>query len=359
LGWRARTILGVWFCLAAASALLAADYPAPEAGDYVIRDFRFQSGAVLPELRMHYCTFGTPRRDARGIVRNAVLILHGTTGSSSQFLRAEFAGELFGQGQLLDTRRYFLILPDNLGHGKSSKPSDGLRARFPHYGYRDMIEAQHRLLTDGLRVNHLRLVLGTSMGGMHSWLWGETHPEFMDALMPLASLPMQISGRNRFWRRIIIDAIRTDSEWLQGDYQVQPHGLRIAAAVLYFMSNNPVQRLKEAPTPAQADQLLDSYVTNALTKLDANDVLYALESSGDYDPGPGLESIQAPLLAVNFADDLINPPELRVLEREIKGVKRGKAIVLPLSDRTRGHGTHTLATIWKKHLAKLLKQSER
>ena len=356
---RRRIALGWLFLLVTASSLTAADYPPPTTGDYVIRDFRFHSGEVLPELRMHYRAFGSPRRDDQGVVRNAVLVLHGTTGNSSNFLRAEFAGELFGKGQLLDTTRYYIILPDNLGHGQSSKPSDGLRARFPRYGYRDMIQAQYRLLTEGLKINHLRVVMGTSMGGMHTWLWAETHPDFMDALMPLACLPTQISGRNRLWRRLIIDAIRTDPGWQNGDYQTQPHGLRIAAEVLYFMANNPVQRLKEAPTLELADQLLDAHLTNILNHLDANDVLYALESSRDYDPGPGLETIQARLLAVNFADDLINPPELGVLKREIKRVKRGQAVLIPMSDRTRGHGTHTLAPIWKKHLAGLLSESKR
>lgn len=296
-------------------------------------------------------------RDAKGIVRNAVLILHGTTGNSSNFLRAEFAGELFGTGQLLDAARYYLILPDNLGHGQSSKPSDGMRARFPQYGYHDMLRAQYRLLTEALRVNHLRLVIGTSMGGMHTWLWGETHPDFMDALLPLASLPTEISGRNRVWRRMIMDAIRRDPQWLQGDYQRQPQGLGIAAEMLYFMGSNPLQRFKEGPTLGQADKLLDAYVTNALQKMDANDVLYALAASRDYDPGPGLEKIQAPLVAINFADDLINPPELRILEREIKRVKKGRAILIPLSESTRGHGTHTLAATWKKHLERLLRKS--
>ncbi len=354
-----HVVLGFLFLLAAGSLLTAADYPPPTSRDYVIRDFRFYSGEVLPELRMHYRAFGSPRRDDQGIVRNAVLILHGTTGNSSNFVRAEFAGELFGKGQLLDATRYYVILPDNLGHGQSSKPSDGLRARFPRYGYRDMIQAQYRLLTEGLKINHLRLVMGTSMGGMHTWLWAETHPDFMDALMPLACLPTQISGRNRLWRRLIIDAIRTDPGWQNGDYQTQPHGLRIAAEVLYFMANNPVQRLKDAPTLELADKFLDAHLTNILNNLDANDVLYALESSRDYDPGPSLETIQARLLAVNFADDLINPPELGVLEREIKRVRRGQAVLIPMSDRTRGHGTHTLAPIWKKHLARLIRESER
>ena len=307
---------------------------------------------------MHYRTLGTPHRDENGIVRNAVLILHGTTGSSVQFIRPEFAGELFGKGQLLDASRYFIIIPDNLGHGQSSKPSDGLRAKFPRYGYRDMIEAQRRLLTDGLGVNHLRLIIGTSMGGMHTRLWGQMHPDFMDALLPLASLPAQISGRNRVWRRLIIDAIRTDPEWRDGNYHTQPRGMRLAMETSWLMSNNPLQRLKEAPTLAGADEVLERYLADRLPKVDANDYLYAFEASHDYDPGPGLEKIKAPLLAINFADDLINPPELGVLEREIKRVKRGKAILIPLSDETRGHGTHTLVPVWKMLLAKFLKQTE-
>ena len=273
------------------------------------------------------------------------------------FSRPEFAGELFGAGQLLDATRYFIILPDGIGHGQSSKPSDGLHAHFPHYGYRDMVEAQYRLLTDGLKVNHLRLVIGASMGGMHTWLWGETHPDFADALLPLASLPAQISGRNRAWRRMIIDAIRTDPGWRDGEYTIQPNGLRIAAEVLWFVSSNPIQRFHEGPTLAKADETFDYSVTNMMNNLDANDVLYALEASQDYDPAPDLEKIQAPLFAINSADDLINPPELGILEREIKRVKNGRAVIIPLSDETRGHGTHTLAKIWEGHLAELLNAS--
>ena len=351
-------IVGFLALLASTAFLRAADYPPPSEGDHIVRDFRFSSGEILPEVRMHYRTWGKPVRDKDGIARNAVLILHGTTGSGAQFLRPEFAGELFGKGQLLDTERYFIVIPDNLGHGQSSKPSDGLRAKFPRYGYRDMIEAQRRLLTEGLGVNHLRLIIGTSMGGMHTWLWGEMHPDFMDALMPLASLPTQISGRNRVWRRLIIDAIRTDPEWRGGDYKTQPRGMRTALEMSWLMSNNPVQRLKEAPTLARADEVLERYIAERWPKVDANDYLYAFEASHDYDPGPGLEKIKAPLLAINFADDLINPPELGVLEREIKRVKRGKAILVPLNEQTRGHGTHTLAPVWKKHLAKFLKQTE-
>jgi homoserine O-acetyltransferase/O-succinyltransferase len=339
------------------TTLPAAGYPPPQEADFVLRDFRFHSGESLPEVRVHYLTFGRPERDANGNVRNAVLILHGTTGSSAQFLRPEFAEELYGPGQPLDVSRYYLIIPDNIGHGKSSKPSDGLRAQFPNYGYRDMIEAQHRLLTEGLGVHHLRLVIGTSMGGMHTWLWGQTYPEFMDALMPLGCVPTQISGRNRAWRRVIIDAIRDDPEWQGGEYRSQPRGLRTAMQMSYLMSSNPVHRFAEASTLAAADEALDRYVAEKLADADANDTLYAFEASRDYDPGPGLEKIVAPVVAINSADDLINPPELRILEREIKRVPRGRAIMIPLSDKSQGHGTHTCAALWKDHLAELLQQT--
>jgi len=360
--WHAAALrAAAGFCLtfifAAVSA--AASFPPPAANDFIITNFQFCCGQALPEVRMHYLTFGRAERDRSGVVRNAVLILHGTTGSSSQFLGAQFAGELFGAGQPLDVTRYYVIIPDGLGHGKSSKPSDGLRAKFPNYGYRDMIDAQYWLLTEGLGVNHLRLVLGTSMGGMHTWLWGEVHPDFMDALMPLASLPTQISGRNRVWRRMIMDSIRNSPDWQHGDYPAQPSGLRVAAETLYFMGENPVLRLAEAPTVKQADEALDHYVTNAITKLDANDVLYALAASTDYDPAPELEKIQAPLLAINSADDLINPPELCVLERAIKRVKHGRFVVIPLSDQTVGHGSHTKAVLWKKELSEFLRQTEK
>jgi homoserine O-acetyltransferase/O-succinyltransferase len=354
-----RNCLITLFIVSAAEVLLPAEYPAPQASDFVIHDFHFRSGEVLPELRMHYRTLGSPKRDSQGIVRNAVLILHGTTGNGNQFIRPEFAGELFGRDQLLDVDRYYIILPDNIGHGESSRPSEGLRTRFPKYGYHDMIEAQYRLLIEGLRVNHMRLVMGTSMGGMHTWLWGEIHPDFMDALLPLASLPTEISGRNRVWRRMIIDSIRNDPTWNQGDYEAQPPGLRVALEVLYFMGNNPLQRYKEAPTLAKADSLLDTYVASAMKTHDANNVLYALEASRDYDPGPALEQIKAPLLAINFADDLINPPELGILEQETNRVPQGKALVIPMNDQTRGHGTHTLAAVWKDQLATFLKQTER
>jgi homoserine O-acetyltransferase len=344
---------------AGALSLCGADYPAPAEADYTIRDFKFRSGETLPELRIHYRTLGKIDKNPQGNVTNAVLITHGTTGSGAQFIRPEFAGELFGKDQPLDATKFFIVLPDGIGHGKSSKPSDGMRAKFPRYGYADMVEAQYRLLSDGLGVNHARLVMGTSMGGMHTWLWGELHPEFMDALMPLASLPTQISGRNRVWRRIIIDALRNDPAWDNGEYKTQPPSLRTAGEMLWFMSSNPVLRQKEAPTLADADAKIDKFALEIVKTDDANDVLYALEASRDYDPAPNLEKIRAPLLAINSADDLINPPELGILEREIKRVSHGRAIVIPFSDKTRGHGSHTMASLWKDELAKLLKESEK
>lgn len=334
----------------------AGDYPTPDQGDYVIRNFRFQSGESLPELRIHYRTLGKPARDAQGKVTNAVLITHGTGGSGAQFLRPEFAGDLFAKGGLLDPARYYVVLTDGIGHGQSSKPSDGLHARFPHYGYRDMVDAQYKLLTERLGVNHLKLVMGTSMGGMQTWVWGERYPDFMDALMPLASLPGQISGRNRVWRRMVIDAIRSDPQWHGGDYTTQPQSLRLAEQMLFFMGSNPVLRQQQMPTLRESDKVLDDYVAAASKTADANDLLYQLEASHDYDPAPELEKIKAPLIAVNSADDLINPPELGILEREIKRVKNGRAVVLPLTPDTRGHGSHTVAALWKQYLKELLEK---
>lgn len=331
----------------------------PTAGRYTLRGFRFASGETLPEVTLHYRTLGTPRRDEKGVVRNAVLILHGTTGSGANFTNPYFAGELFGPGQPLDASKFFNIIPDNLGHGQSTKPSDGLHAKFPRYGYRDMIAAQHRLLTEGLRVNHLRLVMGTSMGGMHTWLWGQTHPEFMDALLPLACLPTQMSGRNRAWRMTISNAIRNDPAWKNGDYTQQPPSLRTAVEILTLMSDNPVNWQRRGPTLAKADQMFGRAAGDRLLRSDANDVLYALEASHDYDPAPGLDKIVAPLVAINFADDLINPPELGILEREIQKVKSGRAVTFPRTEASVGHGTHTRAAVWKHLLVELLKESER
>jgi homoserine O-acetyltransferase len=360
LGERRRAallaLLPVWSAWTAAPA---ASYPAPAEGDFVVRDFHFASGESLPQLRIHYRTFGQPRADPHGVVRNAVLIMHGTGGSGASLVREEFAGALFGPGQPLDATRFFIVLPDGIGHGKSSKPSDGLHAHFPHYAYNDMVQAEFMLLTEGLKVNHARLVMGTSMGGMHTWLWGEQHPQFMDALMPLASLPAQVSGRNRVWRKTIIDAITNDPDWKGGDYQSEPPSLRTALEMIWLVGSNPVLRYQEAPTLARADEVIDAVVARGMKSEDANDILYAVGASRDYDPAPGLGKIQAPLTAVNSADDLINPPELGILEREIKRVPHGRAIVMPFSESTHGHGSHTYAVLWRQYLEELLKSPER
>ncbi len=352
-----------WSCAWIAALLLvgrlAAQTPTPTEGNFVLKDFRFRSGETLPELRIHYRTLGKPERDAQGVVQNAVLILHGTTGNGGNFIDGRFAGQLFWPGKPLDVARYYVILPDGIGHGKSSKPSDGLRARFPRYGYLDMVEAQYRLVTEGLSVNHLRLVMGTSMGGMHTWLWGELKPDFMDALMPLASLPTQISGRNRVWRRIVIDAIRNDPAWRAGEYSEQPPSLRTAHEVLFLMGSTPTLRQEAMPTLAESDKVLDANVVMAMEATDANDVLYQVEASRDYAPGDDLDLIRAPLFAINFADDLINPPELGILERQIERVPKGRAILIPAGRETRGHGTHSVPAVWKQHLEELLRASAR
>jgi homoserine O-acetyltransferase len=353
--------LSASLCLATNAA--RADAPAGGWGaiesDYVIRDFHFASGETLPELRLHYTVLGKARRDSHGRVDNAVLILHGTGGSGRSLLNEHFAGVLFGRGQLLDSSKYFIILPDGIGHGKSSRPSDGLHARFPQYAYADMVAAQHALVLQGLQVDHLRLVMGTSMGCMHTFMWGETYPDFMDALMPLACLPAQITGRNRVWRGLVVDAIRNDPQWVQGEYKSEPLGaLRAAAGLLLIAGSAPSPMQLTLPTRDAADQFLEKYMERQLADLDANDLLYQVGASRDYDPASGLEAIKAPLTHVNSADDFINPPELGIAEREIKRVKGGHFVLLPASDQTHGHGTHTWAALWQQHLAQLLQASQ-
>ena len=334
------------------------EIPVPVDGDFVIQEFQFESGETLPALQSHYRTLGAPVRDGNGLVRNAVLILHGTGGSGSSFLRDQFAGVLFGPGQLLDATQHFLILPDGIGHGESSRPSDGIRARFPHYTYQDMVRVQYKLLTEHLGVNHLRLVMGTSMGGMHTWMWGELYPDFMDALMPLACLPVEIAGRNRMLRRMLMDAILFDPDWMQGRYETQPRGLVPAIYALLVMVSSPLQWRKRAPTGEAADRFLEEMVQDYLARTDANDLLYQVDASRDYDPSPSLEGIKAPLLAINSADDQVNPSELGIMEREIERVKRGRYVLIPTSEETRGHGTHSYPEIWQEHLAWVLQESE-
>lgn len=315
-------------------ALLVAVAAHAAESDFIVRDFRFRSGETLAEVRIHYATLGTPGE-------KAVLVLHGTGGSLQQFLNERFAGVLFKPGGLLDERTHFIVIPDNIGHGKSSKPSDGPGAKFPHYDYDDMIDLQHRLIRDGLGIDHLYLVIGTSMGGMQTWMWGERWPSMMDALVPLASLPVQIAGRNRVWRKMAMDDLREG---------------HVAGAVqlLMIVGSAPLQWQKTAPTRDDADRWLAEQMKSRVASTDANDLLYALDASRNYDPSPDLEKITAPLLAINSADDFVNPPELGIMEAQIKRVKRGQYVLIPISDQTRGHGTHTWAAVWEKHLATFL-----
>jgi len=328
-------------------------------GDFVIHDFKFRSGELLPDLRLHYTTLGQPQRDRHGDVTNAVLILHGTGGDGHQFLRPQFAGVLFAPGGLLDPAKYFIILPDGIGHGKSSKPSDGLHADFPHYDYDDMVAATYALVTMGLKVKHLRLVMGTSMGCMHSFVMGETYPDFMDGLLPLACLPVQIAGRNRIWRRMAMDAITNDPAWNGGDYATQPlAGLRTASDLLVLAGSAPLLMQKNFPTRETADAYLDETIAKDLASLDANDFLYQLDASRNYDASLLLDKISAHLIWVNSADDFINPPELGIAEKQITQIKNGRFVLIPISEQTHGHGTHTWAALWQQYLAQLLAESE-
>ncbi|MGB8521924.1 MAG: alpha/beta fold hydrolase [Candidatus Acidiferrales bacterium] len=355
----ARAVLLVAVAFLAAGMAFAqtpSQYPVVE-GDYVAHNFKFKSGEELPELHLHYRTLGKPDRDAQGRIKNAVLILHGTGGSGQQFLVPQFAGELYGPGQLLDINKYFIILPDGIGHGKSSKPSDGMHAHFPAYDYDDMVAAQHLLVTEGLGVQHLRLILGTSMGCMHSFVWGETYPDFMDALMPLACLPVQIAGRNRVWRKMVMDAIRNDPAWDGGEYKDPPkEGLLTAEDFLVVAGSAPLLMQKTLPTRDAADKYADNAEKRAAT-LDANDLLYQVNASRNYDPSPQLETITAPVMWVNSADDFINPPELGIAEKESKRLKNGTFVLIPISEQTHGHGTHTWAAVWQSYLKQLLDKS--
>jgi homoserine O-acetyltransferase len=352
-----RVAVGVLAAVCAAGVGRAmAAYPAPQEGAWTARDVKFASGESLSEVRLHYRTIGTPQRDGAGIVRNAVLILHGTGGAGSQFLQPQFADELFGPGQLLDATKYFLILPDGIGHGQSSKPSDGAHMTFPRYTYDDMVSLQHRLVTEGLKVNHLRLVMGTSMGGMQTWMWGYMYPDFMDGLVPLASAPTSIAGRNRVWRKMAMDAIREDPAWQNGNYTAEPQqGLSGAIRFLILMGSVPLQwQTSLAPTRDAADTFLAEQMERRLKTTDANDTLYQIDSSREYDPSTHLEQITAPLLAINSADDQINPPELGIVEKLIPRVKHGRFVLIPISERTRGHSTHTWAAVWRADFEKFL-----
>jgi homoserine O-acetyltransferase/O-succinyltransferase len=354
-----RILAAYAFSLMFSAVGLCQELPKPTEGDFVVHDFHFRSGETLPEMRLHYATLGKAVMDSGGRVTNAVMVLHGTTGSGAGFMNPQFAGVLFGPGELLDAGRYFIILPDGVGHGHSTKPSDGLRAHFPHYGYDDMVEAQHLLLTEGLKVNHLRLLMGTSMGCMHSWMWAEKYPDFMDAAMPLACQPVEIAGRNRMMRKMFMDSITSDPAYMKGEYKEEPYaGLRAAMNIFLIMTNSPLQMQKDFPTREKADAFLERFQEQSKNRFDANDAVYAFDASRDYNPEPELTKIQAYVMFVNSADDQINPPELGIAEREIKKVKNGRFVLLPITDQTRGHGTHSLPAIWKQYLEELLKESE-
>lgn len=345
--------------VARTAAAQPAAYPAPAEHDFVARDVRFDSGERAAEVRLHYRTIGTPRKDADGVVRNAVLILHGTGGNGAGFVSPGYAGLLFGAGQILDAQKYFIVLPDNIGHGQSSKPSDGLHMKFPQYRYADMVRLQHRLVTEGLGLTHLRLVMGTSMGAMHAWMWGYMYPSFADGLVPLASNPVEIAGRNRVWRKLLVDAIVNDPTWKGGEYTEPPKGMANALGFLLIATSTPRLWQKDFATAKAADAWLADQIANRTKTTDANDTIYHFRASEDYDPSTHLGEITAPLLAINSADDFVNPPELPMMEAMIGRVTRGKFVLIPASDETRGHGTHSRPTVFGPYLAEFLKALEK
>lgn len=352
-------MLGLFAAIAAQAATPPAKVWPTHEGDVVLKDFQFRDGESLPELRMHYTTLGEPHRDSSGRIDNAVMVLHGTGGSGWQFLRPQFADELYGPGQPLDIRKYWLILPDSVGHGKSSKPSDGLRMKFPKYDYDDMVEAQHRMLVEGLGVTQLRLIMGTSMGCMHSFVWGETYPAFTRALMPLACEPVEIAGLNRMWRQLAIDGIEADPAWNDGNYTAQPTtGLRSAENLLFVAGSAPLYYQAQYPTRAAASEYAEDRVASGIKELDANDLIYQLDASRNYNPWPHLERIAVPMMWINSADDFINPRNLPVPGQAVKRMPRARFRLIAESNETRGHGTHTWARFWKADLISLLERSK-
>ncbi|MGE0815190.1 MAG: alpha/beta fold hydrolase [Vicinamibacterales bacterium] len=345
--------------LLSSPASAQATFPAPVERDFVARDVRFDSGETAPEIRLHYRTIGEPRKGADGVVRNGVLILHGTGGSGAGFLGPGYAGLLFGKGQLLDAEKYFIILPDNVGHGRSSKPSDGLHMKFPQYRYADMVRLQHRLVTEALGLTHLHLVMGTSMGAMHSWMWGYMYPSFVDGLVPLASNPVEIAGRNRVWRKLLVDAIVNDPTWKGGEYTEPPKGMANALGFLLIATSTPRLWQKEFPTHEAADRWLADQLASRTKTTDANDTIYHFRASEDYDPSRHLGEISAPLLAINSADDFVNPPELPMMQDLIGQVPHGRFVLIPASDETRGHGTHSRPQVFGPYLAEFLTSLDR
>jgi homoserine O-acetyltransferase len=350
-----RTALALGLVIAG-PALAETRWPNQTDGDYVIKNFAFASGETMPELRIHYTTIGTAKKNAAGEIINGVVLLHGTSGTGQNWLLSSLADELYGEGQPLDAAQYFIIMPDGIGRGGSSKPSDGLRMKFPHYRYRDIVESEYRLVAEGLHVKHMRLVLGSSMGGMHVWMWGEMYPGLMDLLVPIASQPIEISGRNWMTRRIAIEAIRHDPDWNAGNYTTKPSHYIYTAPFGALMTESVVRLQEMAPTREAGDALYEKYLA-AARQGDANDQLYATEAVMDYNPAPGLDKITARLMAINFADDNVNPPELGVMEREMARIKDAKLVMVPASAETHGHFTHLRAAVWKRYLAEFMKAS--
>ena len=350
--------------IAAAQTMSAPTAPTPAPtytgtpGDYIAQNFHFGSGQSVPQLKLHYLTLGSPHRNASGHTDNAVLLLHGTGGDAHSLFNPLFSNTLFGPGQPLDIQKYFLIFPDDIGHGNSSTPSDGLRMKFPQYDYDDMVRSQHQMLLDGLHVDHLRLILGTSMGCMQSFVWGETYPDFADALMPLACLPVPLAGRNRMMRYMAIENIERDPAWRHGDYTTEPaEGLRTANEMLLIMGSAPLVMQTNFPTRAQAEAYVDKYLDRTVEATDANNLIYYVNASRNYDPSPHLDRIKVPVLWINSADDFINPPELGIAEKLVHNMPNARFVLLPISDKTRGHGTHTQAALWQNYLVDLLNES--
>jgi homoserine O-acetyltransferase len=357
-----RLILAALLASAASSAQTSqtpTHWPVQD-GNYVISNFHFGSGESIPELKLHYLTLGKPRRDAAGHTDNAILLLHGTGGDAHSLLNPLFSDVLFGPGQPLDITKFYIILPDDIGHGESSKPSDGLRMHFPHYDYDDMVASQHTMLVDGLHVDHLRLILGTSMGCMQSFVWGETYPQFSDALAPFACLPVELAGRNRMWRHMAMQIIRDDPAWKNGDYTTEPvEGLRGANALILVAGSAPLRLQKDFPTRAAAERAADRALDSLIASTDANNFLYYVDASRNYNPEPKLSTITAPVLWINSADDFINPPELGIAQKMVTRIPHAKFILIPISDATRGHGTHTVAAVWKDYLVEFLQETEK
>jgi homoserine O-acetyltransferase len=358
-----RCVLAVTLLFSVAASCQSKQTPSTPASHWPVQDgwvtlpnFRFGTGETLPELKLHYLTLGTPHRNAAGHVDNAVLLLHGTGGNAHSLLNPVFSDVLFVPGGILDIQRYFIILPDDIGHGQSSKPSDGLHAHFPAYDYDDMVRSQHMML-DEIKIDHLRLILGTSMGCMQSFVWGETYPNFMDALAPFACLPAQIAGRNRMMRYMGIEGIKRDPAWMGGEYKTEPEqGLRLATTLVMIMGSSPLQMQKQYPTRQAAEEFVDHYWARPTP--DANDMIYYMNASRNYDPSPKLDAITAPVLWINSADDYINPPELGIAEKMVKRMPHARFILIPISDATRGHGTHTSAAVWKDYLADFMKETQ-